>query len=70
MLICCWSVKGGSGTSVVAASLAAILASRDATGSLFVDLDGDGPALFGEAEDCHQSGVDLGQCIFVELTDN
>ena len=57
MLICCWSVKGGSGTSVVAASLSVVLAKRDPDGALFVDLDGDGPALFGASDDAALPGV-------------
>jgi cellulose biosynthesis protein BcsQ len=48
MLIACWSVKGGSGTSVVAASLALQLArSGDTT---LVDLGGDAPAILGLPE--------------------
>lgn len=44
----CWSVKGGSGTTVVAASLALTLSSRaDVT---LVDLRGDVPAALGAAE--------------------
>jgi hypothetical protein len=45
----CWAVKGGSGTSVVAASLALVLA-RDGAGALLVDLAGDAPAVLGLAE--------------------
>jgi len=45
----CWSVKGGSGTTVVAASLALVLARADA-GALLVDLDGDAPAVLGLSE--------------------
>jgi cellulose biosynthesis protein BcsQ len=40
VLIACWAAKGGSGTTVVAASLAALLARREAGGALVVDLDG------------------------------
>ena len=47
MLITCWSVKGGVGTSVVAASLALVLAGRDPAGALLVDLAGDQPAVLG-----------------------
>lgn len=46
MFAACWAVKGGSGTSVVAASLALVLA-RDERGALLVDLDGDAPAVLG-----------------------
>ncbi|MDP9404350.1 MAG: hypothetical protein M3P85_13720 [Actinomycetota bacterium] len=50
MLIACWSVKGGSGTTVVAASLAVILARSMPGGALAVDLAGDLPAAFGVPE--------------------
>lgn len=46
MLVVCWSPKGGSGTSVVAAGLA--LSHRP---SLLVDLDGDQPAILGRPSD-------------------
>ena len=46
MLTCCWSVKGGSGTTVVAASLALLAASAPG-GALLVDLAGDVPAALG-----------------------
>jgi hypothetical protein len=46
----CWSVKGGSGTSVVAAALAVLLARRSDQGALLVDLGGDGPAVLGLPE--------------------
>ena len=45
-MITCWSAKGGSGTSVVAAALAVLLARRP-QGALLVDLCGDQPALLG-----------------------
>ena len=45
-VITCWSAKGGSGTSVVAAALAVLLARRP-QGALLVDLCGDQPALLG-----------------------
>jgi MinD-like ATPase involved in chromosome partitioning or flagellar assembly len=44
----CWSAKGGSGTTVVAASLALVLAQRQPT--LLLDLGGDSPAALGIAE--------------------
>lgn len=44
-MISCWSVKGGSGTSVVSALLAIAAAGVDST--VLVDLDGDQPAIFG-----------------------
>lgn len=49
MLITCWSVKGGSGVSVVAAALAGLMAQRHGSAAL-LDLGGDQPALFGLAE--------------------
>ena len=50
MLVACWSVKGGSGTTVVAAALAVVLASADPKGSTLVDLGGDVPAALGVPE--------------------
>ena len=47
MLIACWSVKGGAGTTVVAAALAVLLARAAPHGVLLVDLGGDAAALFG-----------------------
>ncbi len=49
MLITCWSSKGGSGTTVVAAALAHLLAA-DAGAALLVDLGGDLPAALGLPE--------------------
>jgi len=49
VLITCWSSKGGSGTTVVAAGLAALLAAEAGT-TLLVDLGGDLPAALGLAE--------------------
>lgn len=49
MLITCWSVKGGSGVSVVAAALAGLMAERH-RGAAVVDLGGDQPAVLGLAE--------------------
>jgi MinD-like ATPase involved in chromosome partitioning or flagellar assembly len=46
MVTVCWSPKGGSGTTVVAATLALLLAERHG-GSLLVDLAGDAPAVLG-----------------------
>ncbi len=48
MLTVCWSVKGGVGTSVVAAALA-LRTAASGTDSLLVDLDGDQPAILGLA---------------------
>ncbi|HUF31768.1 MAG TPA: hypothetical protein VMN58_01010 [Acidimicrobiales bacterium] len=50
MLIACWSVKGGSGTTVVSVALAATLARSHPRGALVVDLDGDVPAVLGLPE--------------------
>lgn len=50
MLVACWSSKGGSGTTVVAASLALLLARRAPGGAVLADLAGDAPAALGLAE--------------------
>lgn len=50
MVVCCWSAKGGSGTTVVAVSLALVLAQRPEADVLLVDLAGDAPAALGLAE--------------------
>lgn len=50
MLVACWSSKGGSGTTVVAASLALLLARRMPGGGVLADLAGDAPAALGLAE--------------------
>lgn len=50
MLVACWSSKGGSGTTVVAASLALLLARRSPAGALLADLGGDAPAALGVAD--------------------
>lgn len=49
MVIACWSVKGGSGTTVVATALA-LIAARTSEGALLVDLAGDAPAVLGLPE--------------------
>ena len=49
--MCCWSAKGGAGTTVVAAALALVLASRSAQGALLVDLAGDLPTVLGLSDD-------------------
>jgi hypothetical protein len=62
-MITCWSVKGGSGTSVVAALLAIAFARIERT--VLVDADGDQPAIFGVStpsagfRDWWQSGVEI-----------
>lgn len=50
MLVACWSSKGGAGTTVVAATLALLLARRSRGGALIVDLAGDIPAALGVAD--------------------
>ena len=50
----CWSAKGGSGTTVVAAALA--LAGR--AESLLVDLDGELPAVLGLPEPADKASAD------------
>jgi MinD-like ATPase involved in chromosome partitioning or flagellar assembly len=49
MLVSCWSAKGGSGTTVVAAALASVLERRN-EGALLVDAAGDLPAVLGVPE--------------------
>jgi hypothetical protein len=49
VLIACWSAKGGSGTTVVAAALASLLA-RSSPGAVLADLAGDVPAVLGLPE--------------------
>lgn len=50
MLVACWSVKGGSGTTVVAAALGLLLGRSTPAGALLVDLGGDLPAALGLPE--------------------
>ena len=57
MVTVCWSPKGGSGTTVVAAALAVVLAQRHG-GSLLVDLAGDVPAALGMPEPQGQGALD------------
>ena len=47
MLVSCWAAKGGSGTTVVAAALASVLAGRNDDGALLVDVGGDLPVALG-----------------------
>jgi len=49
-MIVCWSVKGGSGTTVVASTLALMRAAESQRGALLVDMAGDVPAVLGLAE--------------------
>ena len=57
MVVCCWSVKGGAGTTVVATALAMVLARAAPEGALLVDLAGDAPAVAGLPDDPDASGV-------------
>ena len=50
MVVACWSPKGGSGTTVVAVSLARLLAGRHGVGALLVDLGGDAASALGAPE--------------------
>jgi MinD-like ATPase involved in chromosome partitioning or flagellar assembly len=50
VLIACWSVKGGSGTTVVSVALALVLARSSPDGALLLDLAGDAPAVLGLTE--------------------
>lgn len=50
MLVSCWSAKGGSGATVVATALAAVLGRRNPHGALLVDLAGDLPTVLGLPE--------------------
>jgi MinD-like ATPase involved in chromosome partitioning or flagellar assembly len=50
MLVACWSSKGGAGTTVVATTLALLLARRAESGALLADLAGDAPAVLGMTE--------------------
>lgn len=49
MLVACWSTKGGCGTTVVAVSLASVLAAT-AREAVIADLAGDVPAVLGVPE--------------------
>jgi hypothetical protein len=51
MLLALWSPKGGSGTSVLTAAVAVILAREPSAGCRLGDLSGDQPAIFGLAAD-------------------
>jgi hypothetical protein len=53
VLVACWSVKGGAGATVIAASLALVLSRRGSAGGpgvLLADLAGDVPAVLGLPE--------------------
>ena len=49
-MIVCWSLKGGSGTTVVSAALALTLAQRSDSAVRIVDIAGDIPSALGIAE--------------------
>ncbi|HEX4979917.1 MAG TPA: cellulose synthase operon protein YhjQ/BcsQ [Acidimicrobiales bacterium] len=49
MVLVCWSVKGGSGTTVVAGALALLAARREDAPVVLVDLGGDAAAALGLA---------------------
>jgi cellulose biosynthesis protein BcsQ len=63
MLVACWSVKGGSGTTVVAATLGLVLASEAPQGAALVDLGGDVPAALGVRD---PSGPGVGEWLAAE----
>jgi hypothetical protein len=63
VLTACWSVKGGSGTTVVAATLALLSARAGLPGALFADLDGEAPAVLGLRE---PDGPGLGDWLAVD----
>ena len=50
MLVTCWTVKGGSGTTVVATALSLLLARRLPDEVVLVDVGGDAPAVLGLPE--------------------
>ena len=49
-MIVCWSVKGGNGTTVVAAALALVLAQQHKAGARLIDMSGDTPSALGMSE--------------------
>jgi hypothetical protein len=51
VVLALWSLKGGAGTTTVAAGLAVLASQRHEAGALLVDLAGDIPAVFGIEED-------------------
>jgi hypothetical protein len=57
VVICCWSSKGGSGTTVVATALALMLGQRSPAGAVLADLCGDAPAVLGIAEPAGSLGL-------------
>lgn len=57
MLVCCWSAKGGAGTTVVATALALVMARSAPGGALLVDLAGDALAVAGLPDEPDAVGV-------------
>lgn len=57
MLIACWSPKGGSGTTVVAATLGLLLAEELRGGAVVADLEGDVPIVLGMADPPSDRGL-------------
>lgn len=58
MLVACWSVKGGCGTTVVAAALALLLAESGRDPVVLVDLGGDASAVLGVADRRGDAGLE------------
>src|SRR5262245_58082821 len=50
VLVACWSVKGGVGTTVIAAALALLMAGKSPAGAVIADLAGDVPAVLGRPD--------------------
>ncbi len=63
MLTACWSVKGGSGTTVVAAALAVLAARSRSEGAVLADLAGEAAAVLGLPE---PTGPGLGDWLCAE----
>jgi MinD-like ATPase involved in chromosome partitioning or flagellar assembly len=57
LLIACWSPKGGSGTTVVAATLGLLLAEELPSGAVVADLEGDVPIVLGMPDPPLDRGV-------------
>jgi MinD-like ATPase involved in chromosome partitioning or flagellar assembly len=57
LLIACWSPKGGSGTTVVAATLGLLLAEELRGGAVVADLEGDVPIVLGIADPPSDRGL-------------
>jgi hypothetical protein len=57
VVICCWSSKGGSGTTVVATALALVLGERSPAGAVLADLGGDAPVVLGVRELTGSAGL-------------